>query len=418
MTLLKNTSWNIIGTAVSALAMIPVIAYVARELDVESFGLLTLVLSFVGYATVLDAGVARAAIREIARNRSDLHQIATTVGTAFWLVVVCALVGTTLLVSMSSEAVQWLNITSGLQSSAVVAFKIGSCTVVPLLLTALWNAPLEGLGRFGVLNLVRGVGYIAMFVMVGLAVYIQASLVSAVIGLLIGRVLMAVMSMLASRWVLGGTPLAFDRHVLKRLYAFGGWLTLSNVISPVMDYVDRFVVSSIAGAREVAYYSAPADLVTKLSAVPHALSRALFPQLSVNTTSGLCSATDIKLSIKVQILLGLGVFGAAVLFGEQIMGVWLGAGYAETSGAILKLLSFGFLCNSCNLVPYTALQAAGYSKLTAMVYLVELVPYLLVLVVLVNSMGVYGAAIAWCIKCVFELAAFYWLYKKHLARLA
>lgn len=61
---------------------------------------------------------------------------------------------------------------------------------------------------------------------------------------------------------------------------YGGWITVSNVVSPLMAYLDRFFISNIIGASNVAFYTAPAEGVQRLSVFPGALSRAIFPKLS------------------------------------------------------------------------------------------------------------------------------------------
>ena len=72
----------------------------------------------------------------------------------------------------------------------------------------------------------------------------------------------------------------FYKETFIRMMKFGGWLTVSNIISPIMVYFDRFVVSNMIGASKVAFYSAPAEGVARLVNIPFALSRALFPKLS------------------------------------------------------------------------------------------------------------------------------------------
>lgn len=416
MSLLKNTGWNILGTGVSALAMVPAMAYIARQLDVESFGLLTLVFSFVGYATVLDGGVARAVIREVALNRADTGEAARIVGTGFWLVVVFGLLSALVMTLLSDDLVGWLKVTAPLEETTRTVFAMAGLIVIPLLLTALWVAPVEGMGQFRELNLIRGLGYIAIFGGVSLAVWLQPTLIAAVCGLLVGRLLMAGMACLAGYRTLGSIPFHFDRPALIRLYRFGGWLTVSNIICPAIEYLDRFVLSAVAGVSRVAYYTGPAEMLAKLSSIPHAVSRALFPQLSAQNGHKAPELHDILLPMAIQGAVGVAVVLGALLFGDEIMGLWLGSGYAETAGPILKILAVGYLCNSLNLIPYTALQAAGHAKLTAGVYLVELVPYLLLLLLMVHSFGLYGAAFSWVAKTAFELAAFFWLYHSRIAR--
>lgn len=394
--------------------MVPAMAFIARQIDVESFGLLTLVFSLVGYATVLDGGVARAVIREVARHRANKDETIKVVGTGFWLVLVLGALSASVLTWISSDLAGWLKVSGDLEQTASSVFSITGMVVVPLLLTALWVAPLEGMGQFRALNIIRGLGYLAIFAAISLAVWIKPSLTSAAYGLLVGRLLMAGMACMASYRSLGVLPLAFDRPALVRLYHFGGWLTMSNIISPAIEYVDRFVLSAMAGAGRVGYYTGPSEMLAKLSTIPHAVARALFPQLSALAAGTKPTLKDTLLPISVQGVIGVVVVCGALFFGDRIMGLWLGQIYAEISGPLLKIMSIGFLCNALNLIPYTALQAAGRSKQTALVYVVELVPYLLLIMFMVNQFGLYGAAWSWVIKTVFELVAFAWLYRSYV----
>ena len=70
--------------------MIPAMGFFARALDAESFGLLALVLAFVGYASVLDGGFARAVVREVAALGANNADAAKIVGTALWVVLAVA----------------------------------------------------------------------------------------------------------------------------------------------------------------------------------------------------------------------------------------------------------------------------------------------------------------------------------------
>lgn len=66
MSLIKNSSWNIVGYAIPAIFAIPALGFIARSLGTELFGVFTLALAIVGYASIFDAGLTRAVTREIA----------------------------------------------------------------------------------------------------------------------------------------------------------------------------------------------------------------------------------------------------------------------------------------------------------------------------------------------------------------
>jgi O-antigen/teichoic acid export membrane protein len=75
-----------------------------------------------------------------------------------------------------------------------------------------------------------------------------------------------------------------DRHVSLRevgpLFRFGGWLTISNLISPLMVSLDRILIGMFLSVAEMAYYATPYEIVTKLQIIPSALTGVLFPAFS------------------------------------------------------------------------------------------------------------------------------------------
>lgn len=188
----------------------------------------------------------------------------------------------------------------------------------------------------------------------------------------------------------------WDVKVFKALISFGGWLTITNIISPVMVYMDKFLIARVTGAGELAYYAAPSELVNRMSILPVAITRAVFPRLSALGGQG-------SSSVKRQALLysgGLVLPIVIVLFfvAPWGMGVWLGSEYSGTAAQVFQIMLVGYLFNSIALVPYNNLQAKGYSRTTAMVHLFEVIPYLTLMYFSVQQWGVVGAACIWSLR--------------------
>ena len=66
MKIAKNSFFNIAGYIIPGILSIPILGYMARELGIEEFGLFTIILALVGYASIFDVGITRSVIREIA----------------------------------------------------------------------------------------------------------------------------------------------------------------------------------------------------------------------------------------------------------------------------------------------------------------------------------------------------------------
>lgn len=393
--------------------MIPAMGFFARALDPESFGLLALVLAFVGYASVLDGGFARAVVREISALGADNADAAKIVGTALWVVLVIGGLAALGFVVLMPWLVDLIHVTTNLYEGAIEGFRLAALMVPIILMTMIWLAPMEGLNQFAGLNLIRALGFALMFGASIAAVLIEPSFVSAVAGLLVGRVLMAVLSGWTSSTLTGCCFKKFDRGALQALYRFGGWITVSNLVTPLLDYLDRFALSVIGGASSLAYYAAPADGVQKMQSLPGAVARALFPLLSVRQGHDQCKL--IMRALSIQALIGVGAAVVLIGLGDQIIAVWLGADYVEASSSVLKVLAIGFAFNAIAWVPQTALQALGFAKATAFVSLSQVLPYVLLLVGLTSAFGLVGTASAWAIRAFVDLCSLGWVYRRVMA---
>lgn len=74
MSIIRNSVWNIAGYIVPAVITIPALGILGRVLGAETFGIFTLALAIVGYASIFDVGLSRAVIREVSLFREDYEE--------------------------------------------------------------------------------------------------------------------------------------------------------------------------------------------------------------------------------------------------------------------------------------------------------------------------------------------------------
>ena len=164
------------------------------------------------------------------------------------------------------------------------------------------------------------------------------------------------------------------------------------------------------GAKQVAFYTAPSELVLRLITLPSAVTRTLFPNFSAN------NAVDNQRVYKLSIIV-LGVSATLIalpifIFAEDILILWMGAEFAGEPIWVLRILVIGFVINAMAQVPFTQLQAKGLSKITALVLMCEVLPYLLALYWLTKNYGLIGAASAWTIRVIIDTFIFFALNQK------
>ncbi len=395
MSLIKSSSWNILGFFIPIAFAIPAMGVMARLLGVEGFGLFTLAYAVVGYASIFDAGLSRAVIRFIAIKGDDPVAVGKALGSATCFVFLLSIIASSFLFFSAENLTELLSVSEAYKSDSVRGFKWLSFVVAPFLLSLIWFSYLEGKGDFFKLNLLKGGTGIAVSLFPVAFVVYESTFEFAVMGLLLGRFFTAVVSYVYGLGAHRSAILKFDRGTLKSLLRFSGWLTVSNILSPVMVYFDRFFISSVVGAQAVAFYTVPAEAITRLLLVPMAFARVLFPKLSAKHYD---AESQALLAYKILFLFNIATAFLVYVFAENILHTWVGASYMGDAVIVLRVLVVGFVFNSMAQIPYTRIQAAGHSKLTALIHLLEVVPYLLVLYFLTLKFSLVGAAAAWSFR--------------------
>lgn len=411
MSLAKNSFYNILGFAIPTLFAIPSLGILGRILGLESFGLFTLAFAVVGYASIFDGGITRAVIREISIFRNDKVEQEKVIATASFVVLILSIFATSALYFGAEALTTFLNVSSENYGQIVNSFKLLSFVIPIFLISQIWIAFLEGHERFINLNVQRALSGIAISVIPVLFCLVEPNILYAIAGLVVGRVISFLIAFFACRKIIFQSKIGFDKVVFYRLMTFGGWVTVSNIISPIMVYFDRFITSNIVGATNVAFYSAPAEGVIKASNLPFALARALFPRLSYITDEEEKKKLERQSYLYISIVC-LPVIVIGTIFAPEIMKLWMGNKFGGLDAQVLRILLVGFYLNGLALIPFSLLQSKGSARVTAIIHLVEVIPYLGLLYFMTINYGIIGTAIAWSTRMFIDLIAMYTLSRK------
>jgi O-antigen/teichoic acid export membrane protein len=193
--------------------------------------------------------------------------------------------------------------------------------------------------------------------------------------------------------------ISIKRALIGPLFRFGSWMTVTNIVGPLMVYLDRFLIGALASMTAVAYYTTPYELVTKIGIIPGALVSVLFPAFSSSYVhSRSYTARLFNQGVK---FIFLGMFPITLLIvtlANEGIDFWLGPEFAQNSSCVLQWLAAGVFINSLAQVAFAMIQGAGRPDLTAKLHLVELPVYLVGVYWLINTHGIKGAAIAWAAR--------------------
>lgn len=398
----RNTFWNLLGVSTPILIALISFPILIGSIGTQRFGVLAIAWVVLGYFGLFDLGLGRATIKFVAeaseRNRSA--EVRGLFWTSLLLNILLGVTGGVVLALAAPVLVrEILNIPVDLHSETLGAFYLMACSVPLVTTTTAARGVLEARHQFGLLNALQVPTSTITQVAPLLVLPFSSNLAWLVGALVVSRVLgMAVFATASLRSL--ERPFAgpfFLRKRLKHLFSYGGWLTVTNVIGPLMVYADRFVIGSLTSMSAVTYYATPYEAVIRLGVLPQSLTRTMFPIFSASTD--VRQRTHIYTNaLKHLTLLLAPVVATLVVFAPDALSVWIGNEFAANSTAVLQLLAIGVFVNSLALVPFTLIQGLGRPDITAKFHLLELPFYLLMLWYGISQWGIAGAAVAWTIR--------------------
>jgi O-antigen/teichoic acid export membrane protein len=419
------------------LAALVAVPWLMRYLGQERLGVLSLVWVVVGYFSFLDMGLGRAVTVAVASFRAggrsaradEMHVVASA---SVLLLSLGSVAAVLLGLGIAGLGVPFRLSSADLHDEVMLALFWTLPSLPLLLLSSALRGHLEGVGAFRVLNLLRIPTGILLVVGPCVTAFLDPSLVWACISIFMTRVLhVLVLWWLVARET-GHSPMAFLRNLLlasnvmwlRRLLSFGGWVTVSNVVGPIIVYVDRFVIGATLTASAVTAYAVPFDLVSRLPVLVAALCSVLLPELT--RLSSLAAATSPGAArqasqlVKKSSWLSGAVVAILVLAGYVMapwgLKVWLGAEFAQQSSRVTQILLLAFGVNALAQIPFTALQAVGKVRAVALLHLSELLPYAALVFVAITWLGVVGAAWAWLLRSIVDYCVLVWMWHQHTGR--
>jgi len=404
----RSTLYNLVGHLAPLAAALLAVPFLIDRLEPARFGFLAIAWVIVGYFGLFDLGLSRALTRLIAERlgtprEPELPVLARTA--LLVLIGLGAVAGGLLYVIAPWLCTDLLKLPVDFQAEAASGLRALAVCLPFVTLTAALRGVLEAGQRFGWVNTLRiPLGVLTFLVPVAVTSYTPDlfALCAALAGL---RVLAT-----ASHWIVCarlypslvrlGAP---SRESFREMFAYGMWLTVSNVVGPLMVYLDRFVIGALVSVAAVAYYTAPHEVVTRLWLIPAALTGVLFPIFS---GSHLVDPVRTRLIYRKALLALIAIMLPLALIvglGADIwLTAWLGADYAREGVRVAQILSVGVLFNSLAHIPFSFLQAAGRADLTAKLHLIELPLYIAALGWLVPGFGIEGAALVWTGRCLLD----------------
>ncbi len=408
---LIHISWNLLGLSVPLLIALVTVPDLVNLLGDERFGLLALAWGLIGYAGALDLGIGRALTQMVARLRGEgsLAAIPHTLATAVRITSIVGLAGgATIALAALCGAGEWIRVSTTPQSQIRYTILLLAIALPAQAMSATYRGLNEAFGNFKGISLLRmGLGAVNFG-----APYLVAHFTLELPWLVASLVASRLLALLIFRWlarsclaVIGdlGAAGRYSKVIASALLRFGGWVTISSVVSPALVHSDRFLIGVVLSATAVTAYVLPYELVTQSLVLVGAISSVAFPSLT-NRIHQQPKGWQPYFFCWLGIVAGtmLVVCSALALLLPIVLPMWIRGNLHPESFVVGQVLCVGVFANSIGSMFYALLHAWGRADMTALLHLIELPVFLAALYLLLNHFGIEGAAWAWTGRMVFD----------------
>lgn len=409
--LARNTILNLVGQVLPLGVAVVAMPMAMRGLGADAFGVLSLAWMLLGYFGIFDLGLGRATTKFVAEaiSRGDRAHVSAIVSTSLVLQLGLGCLGGIVLAAVAPWLVNMvLKIPPDLVHDATVTFRLLALSAPVVLVTATFRGVLEAHQRFELVNAVKIPASALTYVWPAVAVPFGLQLPHVVVLLLLTRLIAMVIYFLLGRSYIiqAESPARGGLSVASVLLGYGGWVALSNVVGPVLVYLDRLLIGALVGVAAVGYYTAPYEMVTRITIIASSLVMTLFPVFSRASSSQTADALQSVYyrSLRYLFLVVGPVVTLCIVFGWDIMAAWVGRDVAERSTIVFQVLAVGVFANSMAQIPFGLLQGSGHPDWTAKLHSVEALLYGPLVWLLVGRFGLAGGAVAWTIRVTVDSA--------------
>lgn len=372
---------------------------IVNGLGVEKTGILQITWSLIGYSSFFDLGLGRALTQLISKKLalSETEQIPSIVITTLISIFLLGLIPSILLVLVKGPLIQWLHISLQYQKEAEESLIWLALSIPAMLVITCQTGVLQSYQKFDWITWLNIPAIFGNFIAPIFMLQYTHRLDHIVAVMVICRFVMSVLFFISIARCIQGLWVHYKIQfvLIKPLFHFGKWITISNIIGPLMVYLlDRLFLANLFSVKVASYYVIPYGILQKMTIAPWAIMGVMFPAFSSSfyLNKEKSAKYYFKSLLLTAILLFIPVIGVVIL-AKPLLSLWMGNDFANHSYQLTQVIAIALYVYSINLVPSSLIQAAGQANFTAKLQLIEFPLFLISMYFSIKTFGIIAAPI-------------------------
>jgi len=402
--MLKNIVYNFSGQGFSIVAAVVGLPFALRFFGPEGFGLLSLAMSFVNAAGVLDLGLGRSSAKFVAERSSKGNMLGAcrVIWASLFVQLALGLVAVVLYFCFGPLIVGMFNLVS---ISSASALRIGGIVVLTFpftLVNGVLRGGLEGRSFFGAVNIAKVIQNGSLYFLPAACGALGFTVEKTVILLAASRLIVTLFYIAI---YLFRVPEFRNISITASfregaVFKYSGWLAVSNVSVVMLTNVDRVMLASAGGIAAVGYYSVLMEVFNGATVVAGNISNVLFPIFSKLTGKDI--GPIYVRGVRGVLLFVLPVVSVLLVCGYGLFEFWQGGAVANACGQSLKVVAIAVFVSSVGWVPTVLLLGLGRARIVAGVQWFQVLVLVVLASILFPAFGLLGAAFVLLVRTTVE----------------
>lgn len=186
-----------------------------------------------------------------------------------------------------------------------------------------------------------------------------------------------------------------DQDSMHEIFSFGFFSWMQALAGVIFYNADRLVVGSIMGTSALGVYAICVQASQPIHGITAAAFNFVFPHISARYEAG--EGENLRRAFRASTWANVGLVlllsAPLILFGRQILTIWMGSSFAAQGHAVLGWLAVANACLGASVAAHYILLALGNVRFVAAVNVLGGVLSLGCIVLLMPHYGLPGAAI-------------------------
>lgn len=401
---------NYVAVILNTLLALIFTPIIIKNIGQGEYGVYGIVVSVIGYFSVLDFGLGNALVRYISKskalNANEEEKNINSLFFFFYLIIgmVTALAGVIIYFKFENIFIKSLSI-----DQILIAKKM----LIILLINTILTFPMSIFGSYLIaserfifpklINIFRIMLYpLIMYPLLKLG-YKSVTMVLVLSGL---NIVSLVFNMyyciikLKMKMILNFKKINF--FMSKEIFTYSFFVFLNLLVDSIFNNTDQVILGAVCGATYVAIYNIANQIKIVYCDISTAISGVFLPKITKLIARGNNEKEVSNIFIQVsrlQIYLLLLILSGFYIFGETFIRLWVGPEYKDAYYIVLWLIGFGIIPLSQN-IGICVLQAMNKHRFRSIIYTIIAILNILISIPLARKYQGIGAAVGSAIATI------------------